>query len=1319
MASKEGEEENCGCNTYTEEETIALQKKRSRRVSFAETTAIHLFIREEDYETPPDSANASSKELVRSESEEIMELLQSSEESDNDGINGDDDDVALKGSFIRPMGSPSPGSTFGSATSNDEENFFGPVSTDFIKPRRLSDSAASDENHDVTMDSTAFSMHFRSLARSDSGGEFKTPTGTRLAFDERTHGQISTATGTGDSMVLTTARKPISRPALPADKVTDSGHSDDMSLVSENPHRYDYGKLPPELDVLLAEGGKDVGAVSLTSNVECSNSISSLRKDTISALDHNRDELLDLRDNQDADAYMKKASGEACPAADTNIDRGNDSFAAATLGEGTHNNMYSVDNDSVTVTMTPSKDQIEAPILQKNGMPFDKDEDSRTDATGARGKFESPPSSTQLNLDSEQPTKPSFAGSVSSFLAKHRHIFKISANSSNEKSTTIPLANELCDKESIKHVSSGSYFRKSASRLKQLEAFPFASTSKAECNASRLISPGCSTRSKAKTNLSRYRSKDISKNHVDVPVACLEAHFSNVAEKDGEIKSLTNVGSNGLRSTEDIKLSNSIEEVKVGLRSLSYASPSHDKSTNITCAPASADSQKKGLEYPVSTDNHAKGTLQPMLSNFSLAEITFNDMKYNSMTGLHNESVFPPKNGSEKKVSAYEGTLSLNVNKKNQSHTRLNQDVTQNKANNLASRTENSSSLLYERKAETNMPSSDIVRSKDVSQESQMQNQESMNRNQYHSPATSTLFQTALKDKASESCDSLSGDGQTGRALTRSTANLDRSNELPIQVLESPVGKLACSQLREKQSDLADDVNVYLFNGKDVTTPGSSWLTSNCDDNDELLEKPCQVCGSNSSFGLKRKYGRLFDKAEEQNDEITSFQHISKLCKGQNNHAEGSQVFHKTGGDTTLRHWDHVFTSFCGAIQQLLSPWIDKLDFALIGVVNDVLFHLMKKKSYELLHHDICFQKAFEYSCFLRNKRIMDTKLLLYTTVYEKAKLQLMHRKRDKLLDQVQQLNARVQESAMLISRCRLHDEKDLRLDCFKSESCRTGSEDISLVPDGISLLRKELELSERKIKNLTESFCSYFKGMEHQTCSTTEVAKDFLKKRVSCRSLQSELQLCEVESLETVNSQQNFRFDHLGFMSQRFIVNSNSTRGVLISNKLNNLKISKMFLSMDACTAFSFVLSGDTVLTYAGLKTIAQQTQKTNSLLHNLLDVVEEVELAMTEFRHLTRSKFCQPSAGKLDLQFCFCDFKSGARVILSIDVSCLNRGVYPSPVLPYEVQGRAAGKHESFQLLLSNIREAVRGLSCGYMRILSLCRCVSKMIQASDGMN
>ncbi|XP_048501309.1 uncharacterized protein LOC125497692 [Beta vulgaris subsp. vulgaris] len=64
------------------------------------------------------------------------------------------------------------------------------------------------------------------------------------------------------------------------------------------------------------------------------------------------------------------------------------------------------------------------------------------------------------------------------------------------------------------------------------------------------------------------------------------------------------------------------------------------------------------------------------------------------------------------------------------------------------------------------------------------------------------------------------------------------------------------------------------------------------------------------------------------------------------------------------------------------------------------------------------------------------------------------------------------------------------------------------LVAADIPSLRKELEVSERKIGNLNKSFHAYSKVMKELTCIEIIVpVKNLLRKRVACRSLQSEFQ--------------------------------------------------------------------------------------------------------------------------------------------------------------------------------------------------------------------
>lgn len=204
-----------------------------------------------------------------------------------------------------------------------EENFFGPVSASFIRPGRYSDSAASeDDNHDVTMDSTAFSMHFRSLARSESGGDLKTPTGiTNLAFEQKTPTPNTTSCKLGSFMVLTGDKKPILRSPVSVEKRSHGNDSNDMSLVGENPNRYDYARLSPRLDALLAEGSKDLSSDAVF--VRSLESPSYPNKESeVSKVGTNSNGPMDPKDSADAEPVnhgFHDRSAEAAPVAHTEV----------------------------------------------------------------------------------------------------------------------------------------------------------------------------------------------------------------------------------------------------------------------------------------------------------------------------------------------------------------------------------------------------------------------------------------------------------------------------------------------------------------------------------------------------------------------------------------------------------------------------------------------------------------------------------------------------------------------------------------------------------------------------------------------------------------------------------------------------------------------------------------------------------------------------------------------------------------------------------------------------------------------------------------
>ncbi|KAL0451230.1 UNVERIFIED_CONTAM: hypothetical protein Slati_1101100 [Sesamum latifolium] len=128
-------------------------------------------------------------------------------------------------------------------------------------------------------------MHYRSLALSESGVDLKTPTGVQLFFEEKT----PTNANMGSSMVFTLGKKPIPKSSMPVTEVNDSHNSDDMSLVGENPNKYNYDKLSPGLDALLAESSKNLLSISVSDDVITSASPKRKESEDLPSVDHGVD----------------------------------------------------------------------------------------------------------------------------------------------------------------------------------------------------------------------------------------------------------------------------------------------------------------------------------------------------------------------------------------------------------------------------------------------------------------------------------------------------------------------------------------------------------------------------------------------------------------------------------------------------------------------------------------------------------------------------------------------------------------------------------------------------------------------------------------------------------------------------------------------------------------------------------------------------------------------------------------------------------------------------------------------------------------------
>ncbi|KAL0451229.1 UNVERIFIED_CONTAM: hypothetical protein Slati_1101000 [Sesamum latifolium] len=352
--------------------------------------------------------------------------------------------------------------------------------------------------------------------------------------------------------------------------------------------------------------------------------------------------------------------------------------------------------------------------------------------------------------------------------------------------------------------------------------------------------------------------------------------------------------------------------------------------------------------------------------------------------------------------------------------------------------------------------------------------------------------------------------------------------------------------------------------------------------------------------------------------------------------------------------------------------------------------------------------------------KIVEVNSLLLQVVFEKAKLQLKNVQREKLLKRLQILSSRVQESLILraniLSNPLGTHTTNVLVNAVGDQSLSVTLKDGHEVwHEKLTAVRQAVEALDRKILNLKGTFHACCKLKAEQSCDDTiALINEQLIKRASCRFIRLDMQMWVVHSVGSVNGQHNVVLNYLDFIFQSIKVIVGPTSSAATSFKLNETNIIKNFPNLDACTTFTFVFNAESAARkYVGAKTLVQETQVTSSLLGTLLDVVEEVQLAQMQLQNLTHSNFSSPSDEQLDLMLCFFNFNSGRKVFLTLDMSCLKRGIYPSDVLPLQLPEPVNSQKCTLSgRIIDEISDAVKGVRIGYMRILRLCMCISQVI-------
>ncbi|XP_052178263.1 uncharacterized protein LOC127792022 isoform X2 [Diospyros lotus] len=1353
MASKFAEDRG---NTETDDGTAAIQKKRARRVSFAEITSVHVFDRDEDYETPPEAKPSSDGpesgqpdqglgfHRESTDGEDSRDSLKDEEAED------DDDELTVRKSFFQPFESPSPGSTIGSATSNDEDIFFGPVSASFIRTGRMSDSVASDENHDITMDSTAFSMHFRSLARSDSE-DLKTPAGVHLSFDEKTPTQNTIPTNLGSSMVLTVAKNPISASSTSVEKLSGCSDSNDMSLVGENPDRYDYGRLSFGLDALLAEGTKDLHAVPISDKGIVSNSPINMKSSFLPEKKHN-----DLTEpNNSRDSNMKPVEtcdmpGEAVSS--VREKKQSDTNARCSVLADMHNaspcDVYTDGNEQSRSPNQLNKRMMSSMSKESNNLEMRPASDYAVNY-GASSELENNVC-RQLDVFASQECESPLEGSMSSsLLAIERQIVLDSGSLFKNLQTATPQkhSGSFVWDDIRKYGNGLSSIQRSIPRLEMLKTSPFSSTLKMNIDSTFLSSGNISKTSPYGSVLKR-KKEDAQIKHMDTSAVCCEEKLHSVIQEDGERKHMTNMDNNDVEILESI-VDASHPESSTGVTSVQISPIRMSTGTILGEEPVKLAEEGASLSQLTSlgkmrrmnlltSADRTGGMAVTSGTDSLLSRSAFDHVKDKRATGSPTKSLHSLEKTMPKKLfetTGYRDSHSQDFWLYDQD----NNTKTINLAHDADSREDfRNSSQLATVANKLDSPFMDVVPSSSpiidtnhTKESTETADGRNINLHSLLDKSGATgIFWTPLADRDLK-LKSMDENLLIGTDPVRSTKNLTEgwlrasSFHSASPVVHRGDRESSHQKLVEMHTQSPSRKGLYDVRPKDILNSVSM--------QDVQVANTSQLRSEFENLS-SRKRGRKDVVPGNSNllDEIERTDRSPKLHKSEGRDSEFLSVcpdksndgISRMGPEASLEHWADILSKLLEDSKQLILPSIEKLNLQAIQVLEDVLVNLRGQQIYQFLSNEVRSQKSVVNLANLQHKRIVEMKLLLHRLLHEQVKGQLMRVKQERLLEKVHRLNLGIQEIQMLklnsLSSISVASATDAQVDY--NHSCMAGLEGVKeeeVAGDKLTALRKVLDASERKIISLTKSLQTSCKMKGEPSCGEAIfLVTNHLKKKACCRFTRLGLQLWEVDNLKNMNGQRNMVLNYLGFIIQRLTVNVGPVSHMVVSNELNDVNILKNLPNMDAYTAFEFVISANTTWKYVGSRSLTQETQITSSVLGNLLDVVEEIQVARVELQNLIKACFHCPYVGKLELHLHFVNLRSGTKVALTLDVSCLQWGTYPTEIIPSLSGGPAAMSQKSLpETLSAEITAAIHDLRPGYLRLLRLCRSVSHAVHAWSG--
>lgn len=428
-------------------------------------------------------------------------------------------------------------------------------------------------------------------------------------------------------------------------------------------------------------------------------------------------------------------------------------------------------------------------------------------------------------------------------------------------------------------------------------------------------------------------------------------------------------------------------------------------------------------------------------------------------------------------------------------------------------------------------------------------------------------------------------------------------------------------------------------------------------------------------------------------------------CVSQPSMIEEKQNGAHDNGKSVDIDWSKVVCTITNATEQVLPASISKYNLQQLDMLSDRLDEIHMARKYKRLSTAVRI-KDF---CGDKQKRLEEARFLHDKLFYEKAKLQINNMKLVKLQKKAQLCQDGIQECCFLKSKILgAGHMEDSALPAATTVSAGDRQEELDI----ISEKRLELKIIQQKVEKLRSSL-ECFHNIEGGIGSDSVVryAEEQLMMRNQHRIIHWQAGLCKLNDIVKRGNKCDIILNYHNLLFQRIILNISDTSSIFVNNSLNGNQIGKTFPNLDASLAFNFVFEAEENQRVSDLQSLQKKTMETSLLLGNLIDVLEEIKLSKLELVNLTSAAFVLESqTRKLGLHLSFMSFKSGKKIAFIIDMTDLNRSVYPSE--PSELIKVFEAHTTLAQPSIDETMASIRNLQSGRTAILRLCRMVSRLI-------